>query len=299
MLVKTERLIPGCIVFKDVMGKTKAPLVPKDTVLTAEHITFLQKFLIESVHVSAKLSNGDPFKPNQDRQQDQKETLDVQSLSLDDHYRYTVEQYRQMFTDWKNQIPIDIVAVRQFIIPLLERTHQQDSFIFHNLTKIDPNHLYSQAVSLSILSAYTGAKMGYEKGKWIQAGIAGLLADSGLSQMTTEFNGSMSTSKEQLKKHPALSYKMVEKLSMMPRQAKIAVLQHHEYLDGSGYPFGLKENKIDPLSKILSFCDDYYVHAIKQDNPPVIVLDEMKNKYASRFEQQIVQLFSNQLIQFL
>src|SRR5690625_2420479 len=253
MLVKTEQLITGCIVLKDVMGNTRAPLVPKDTVLTAEHITFLQKFLIETVHISAKLSNGDPFKPSQNRQQDREETRDVQSLSLDDHYRYVVERYRQMFTDWKNQVPIDIATVRQLIIPLLERTHQQDSFIFHALNKIDPNHLYSQAVSLSILSAYTGAKMGYEKGKWIQAGIAGLLADSGLSQMSTRLNDQTQTSTEQLKEHPALSYKMVEKLSMMPRQAKIAVLQHHEYLDGSGYPFGLKENKMDALSKILSF----------------------------------------------
>src|SRR5699024_10410065 len=168
-----------------------------------------------------------------------------------------------------------------------------------SLNKVDPRTFYSQAVSLSILSAYMGAQMGYEKGKWLQAGVAGLLADSGLDQLTTQLNYGTSIATQQIKKHQALSYKMVEKLSALPRQSKIAVLQHHEYLDGTGYLFGLKENKIDPLSKILAFCDFFYVQVFKQDMPPIVVLSEMKNKYASRFDQQIVGVFSEHLMKFL
>ena len=33
------------------------------------------------------------------------------------------------------------------------------------------------------------------------------------------------------------------------------IIFHHERLDGTGYPRGLKEDEIHPLSKILTICD--------------------------------------------
>lgn len=43
----------------------------------------------------------------------------------------------------------------------------------------------------------------------------------------------------------------------LPKQAADIVMQHHEYIDGSGYPGKLKAGKISPLSKIVSIVNVY------------------------------------------
>ena len=37
----------------------------------------------------------------------------------------------------------------------------------------------------------------------------------------------------------------------------MAALQHHERYDGTGYPFGIKADKMHPLSKIVAVADIY------------------------------------------
>lgn len=43
----------------------------------------------------------------------------------------------------------------------------------------------------------------------------------------------------------------------LPKQAADIVMQHHEFVDGSGYPRKLKAGKISPLSKIVSIVNFY------------------------------------------
>ena len=43
----------------------------------------------------------------------------------------------------------------------------------------------------------------------------------------------------------------------VPSAVVEAVLQHHEYLDGSGYPSGLRGEAISPLARMLTVCDIY------------------------------------------
>jgi putative nucleotidyltransferase with HDIG domain len=54
--------------------------------------------------------------------------------------------------------------------------------------------------------------------------------------------------------HSYISFKVLSKVKVMEEAARI-VLQHHERIDGSGYPQGLKGNKIDTGSKILAVAD--------------------------------------------
>ena len=61
-----------------------------------------------------------------------------------------------------------------------------------------------------------------------------------------------------LKEHVYYSASIVEKIfgsNDFSRRCARIVLQHHERVDGSGYPVGLKASKIDSLSKIAAACD--------------------------------------------
>jgi len=297
MLVHTKQLVQGCILTMDVMGKTSRPVMFKHTVLTDWHITVLQKFLVESVDVSTKLSDGNVFKPEPIELTPE----DLKKRNLQDHYHVVVSGYQSLFKDWQHQLPVDISRVRKLVVPLLERMEENDLFIF-NLSHNDPKTMYSRPVSLSLLSAYLGRKMKYEKRKWLQIGLAAFLADSGMAKIDdTVIRKETALTEEdekELKKHPYYSYRLIEHLSKLTSEMKLAVLQHHERLDGSGYPLGLMKNNIQSYAKIISICDAYYVSVMKGNTSPLKVMDEMMKRYASKFDQQVVRTFAEQLANF-
>ncbi len=55
--------------------------------------------------------------------------------------------------------------------------------------------------------------------------------------------------------HPITSYLLVHKLAHFPTMAAQAILHHHERLDGSGYPYGLRKGAIHPLSQFIAVAD--------------------------------------------
>jgi HD-GYP domain-containing protein (c-di-GMP phosphodiesterase class II) len=55
--------------------------------------------------------------------------------------------------------------------------------------------------------------------------------------------------------HPVTGYLLVQSAKNFPSQAAMAILQHHERLDGSGYPYGRSRAEISKLARILAVAD--------------------------------------------
>ena len=118
---------------------------------------------------------------------------------------------------------------------------------------------------------------------WFQIGLAGVLADSGMSRLNPNWliKGTELTIQEfkEMKKHPTYSYQLVENITALTKAAKLAILQHHERLDGSGYPLGVKADKIHPYAKIIAIVDTYHAmtseRAYKPKKSPFKVMEEM------------------------
>jgi putative nucleotidyltransferase with HDIG domain len=60
----------------------------------------------------------------------------------------------------------------------------------------------------------------------------------------------------EMKKHPEVGYEIVKEIVFLKNYAK-AILYHHEKIDGSGYPHGIKGDKIPLFAKILTVADAY------------------------------------------
>ncbi len=57
-----------------------------------------------------------------------------------------------------------------------------------------------------------------------------------------------------IKSHPDIGHEIVENVSCN-YPIKEVILQHHERLDGSGYPYGLKQDQISPEARVLAVAD--------------------------------------------
>lgn len=311
MKVHPSQLVEGCVLLEDVNGKSGRPIMVEGTIITNEHITVLQKFLIDSVEISSKLSDGRPFSPVEEKEKkSSKKEIDIKinnelvERSFPVHYLEAVKDYKNFFEQWKNGVPIDISKVRQSIIPLLERINELDMEIFL-LYQYSTAHdyMYHHNVSVSLLAAFLGQELGYTKGEWIQIGLAGYLCDAGMTRIDQKIltKPELLTEREfqEVKKHPTFSYRMVENLTGLTKAAKIAILQHHERFDRSGYPLGLPESKINSFARILAVSDTYHAmtneRIYKKKQPVFSAIRELIYGQYTTFDANVVKTLVNSI----
>ncbi len=93
--------------------------------------------------------------------------------------------------------------------------------------------------------------------------------------------------------HVQQSYDMLKSYSF-PAHLPEAIYQHHERLDGKGYPRGLLEDKILPEAKILAICDVLesmishrpYRQALGME----ATLQELNNNIGTKYDKNIVEV---------
>jgi HD-GYP domain-containing protein (c-di-GMP phosphodiesterase class II) len=262
MEIKVSQLVPGCILTEDVIGKTRQPIISKDTVITSEHILILKRFLIHQVKVSTTLANGKSFGVKVNEFLNEEQIKQNQKLSFQEHYDHALIQSKHHFSQWQNNMPINIPEIRQFLLPLFESAEEigiEVYKLYQHVTAED--YLYHHSISLGILSSFLARKVGYEKGESIQIGLAGFLSNVGMAKIDpriiTKGESLTETEKEEIKDHPKYSYLAVQSVQTITDAVKLAILQHHERLDGSGYPIGIIGDKIHKYARIVAICDTY------------------------------------------
>jgi HD-GYP domain-containing protein (c-di-GMP phosphodiesterase class II) len=99
-----------------------------------------------------------------------------------------------------------------------------------------------------------------------------------------------------VKKHPELGVEILKEIGNGFTEEYTITLQHHENADGSGYPYGLKNNEVQLCSKITHKIDVYdalttdrsYAKAIR----PFVALVEMGKNMLNCFDKEIFADFS-------
>ena len=92
-----------------------------------------------------------------------------------------------------------------------------------------------------------------------EIGISGLLHDVGKSKIPKEILNKPDrlTDEEfhQMKYHSLYGYKILEESKGFSNAIKSGVLQHHEKMNGAGYPMAVGGDKIHPFARIISVAD--------------------------------------------
>jgi HD-GYP domain-containing protein (c-di-GMP phosphodiesterase class II) len=122
------------------------------------------------------------------------------------------------------------------------------------------NYLASHAVNSAINSIIIGIYFKIPIDRLIELGVAALLHEIGMVRIPPEvyMTSQPLTPPEQkaILTHPVLGYSIL-KASDFPLTVCIAVLEHHERENGSGYPRKLLGNKISLYAKIIAVACSY------------------------------------------
>ena len=121
--------------------------------------------------------------------------------------------------------------------------------------------LYYHSLNVSILSIAIGRELDLPEEDVNNMGIGGLLHDigylSGLNQFTTKRSLQNKEELRTINRHPINGQLMVDKGFGLSPDALAIISEHHERLNGSGFPKGLKNEAIHPLAKIVGIVDAF------------------------------------------
>ena len=157
--------------------------------------------------------------------------------------------------------------------------------------------IYEHSISICTYAILTALRLGIDKGKIHDIGVGCLLHDIGLRYTTLDFNTSdVNTMNQQelveYKKHPVLGYSALKDEKWISDLSKLIILQHHERLDGSGFP--LRTREIPFECQIVNVCDafDEMICGITQQQVKVHeAIEFLKTFKKVQFDDKIVDAF--------
>lgn len=169
------------------------------------------------------------------------------------------------------------------------------------------NYNYSHSVNVAIISIIMGIELKYDRKRLMNIALAALLHDVGKALLPRELlykQGERTPDEEELlRSHCELGYDYICKFDHLDTEVELAILQHHERVDGSGYPKRLKGDKINELAKIIAIANYYDNFMAKgymlRENLPHNALEEIMAYVGSSFDYDIVKLFFRKVKPFL
>lgn len=123
------------------------------------------------------------------------------------------------------------------------------------------SYLMEHSVNLSVLMSIFGKSIQLDRDIMHQTIVGALLHDIGKILVPDEIlhkPGKLTDDEfAEMKKHAVHSHDILNKTEGVGPLAVIVAAQHHEKMDGSGYPKGLKGDEISPFGRMTAIVDVY------------------------------------------
>jgi putative two-component system response regulator len=148
------------------------------------------------------------------------------------------------------------------------------------------------------MSARAGARLGLPVGALENLRIASSLHEIGIVGIPGSILGKKQRLSERemeiARKHPFLGAKLLEGVPGM-EEARRIILEHHEAYNGTGYPYGLKDEEISMGGRVLAVAE--FFDSITSERPhrgklrPEEALQLVKNGAGTLFDPEVARLF--------
>jgi HD-GYP domain-containing protein (c-di-GMP phosphodiesterase class II) len=150
----------------------------------------------------------------------------------------------------------------KLVVKTLEElsTHQVTLLSIIQSLFAHPTSLLTSSIEASLLSVLFAQHVGEGEQRSLEImAYGGLLHEIGVAQLSFDpFSGLKvfdSEQRSEFMQHPILGHEFLSSLDGIPPEALLVVLQHHEWENGRGFPYMLKE--IYPLAKIMAIAAEF------------------------------------------
>ncbi len=158
---------------------------------------------------------------------------------------------------------------------------------------------YSHPMNVAVLSMMVGKQAGLSPAEMTALGMGALFHDIGKERIPKKLlkkRGTLTKPEQDLlKQHSAFGAAMLVQMEQFPKAAVVVVAQHHERMDGSGGPGGLKGDDINKLARIVAIADTYDNHCndgtADETLTPYLALSYMFGQQKQLFDVELLALF--------
>lgn len=214
-------------------------------------------------------------KPNGISEAPEKKERSRSYSKLEHIYSEMLNSLKSIMHDLKEGKTIDALAINTIAEKIItEFSENKDVlFIINGTPDVylidDLQYLFEHSLNVSIYAVQIGLIIGYNRSQLLDLCASSLLHDIGYLKIPIEIlnkPGKLTDSEfQEIKKHPILGLEMLAHIENSPNSLFEVVYQHHERVDGSGYPKGKKGDEINTFAKIISMIDVY--EAVTHNRP--------------------------------
>lgn len=155
----------------------------------------------------------------------------------------------------------------------------------------------------AVLLAVVAQPLKISKEKLLSGLAATLTANLGMLHLQEKLNHQQTPLTDQqkaaIRNHPEKSLLLLEMLGVEDKIWLTAVLQHHERLDGSGYPKGLKGREISNTARLVALADSYAALTAPREYRPLLTprqaMKQMLGEETELLDARLGKVFLSQL----
>ena len=221
----------------------------------------------------------------------------MRSLGRDSQKLFKLMEERDVLLDALHTVTDEVL--------LILKKHPSH-FIERVEVKSDKNYQYQHALNTAIIATILGmnSNLNYLDLKALFLGaIMKEMGNVAIPEEILHKKGKLTAIEfDILKSHTEISYQEIRNCGAINNTIKQICLEHHEKLDGTGYPHGLKEDTISFLTKIVAIADTY--DALTSDRgfrpayPPHRALKMMYSEVGTAYDRDILKRLKKLVIPF-
>jgi response regulator RpfG family c-di-GMP phosphodiesterase len=200
--------------------------------------------------------------------------------------------------------PIDYSQAHGACLPLVAAVNSDEFKGVLRGVRAHDNYTYAHSLRVATFLTLFGSNMGLSADEQSLLATGGVLHDLGKLQTPIEIlNKPGRLTKEEfriMQDHVPATLQLLGQCEHIPKGVLIIAGQHHEKLDGTGYPAGLKGNQLNQLARMTAIVDIFtaltdrrvYKAAMLPDKALALMSDEM----ATQLDMQLLAFFREMLL---
>ena len=244
----------GMVAARNVHSAEGRLLVTKDTVLSEAMVANIQKTSLGSIYVRNPLFQD----------------IEAEEVVTEDNRRKAVMALKSAVTAYQKTKVLDIQPLKKVLRELVvEIIRNRDSMIHQLDMRTYQDYIYAHSVNTCVLSVLIAVNLDYPEGKLTDLALGTMLHDIGMMMLPDALLMKMGNltpeESKQVQQHPEDGFNILRTVREIPITVAHIAYQHHERVDGKGYPRNLTADKILEVAKVAAVADTF--DALVSDRP--------------------------------
>lgn len=298
-LISINVLKEGMVVGRTIWNDAGLPLLHKDVIVTKRIVGRLRELNIQYLYIEDQVSKGieveetiAPAKRIQAVENITKSFHEVKKSKVS-QASYVLDQQSKVIGLIVEDI-MKTVLDSEEILMVLTDAYLYDEYIYHHSFQVT---MYAIAIAKEMHYSYDDIRL---------IGIGAMLHDIGKLLVPSEIlmkPGKLTDEEyKEVKQHTQKGFDLLRNLHSVSLLVAHCAYQHHERIDGSGYPRGLVDSEIHPFAKIIAVADVFdaltstRVYRKKMlPTEAIAIIDEVKG---IQFDARVVDAFKCSVVHY-